>query len=606
MLVSGALASCGVAAPRQIGVPDLRQAAVTGSGEAAVTGSGEAAVTGSGEDTATGSGEDTATGSRRVRATGSGQGRVTDPRRVGVPVPGRATLTAGPAPAPTPTGAGATPSLAPAPPAQAPPSLTRSAVDDAVAGLGGLVRDTMARTGIPGMAVAVVHRDRDVYLKGFGVRRVGAPDPVGPDTVFQLASVSKPLASTVVAGAVGRKAVSWDDPVVKHDPGFALKDPWVTRHVTLADLFSHRSGLPDHAGDLLEDLGYDRRYILGRLREEPLAPFRAHYAYTNFGLTEAAVAVAKARGTSWEALSSEVLYEPLGMTSTSSRFADYARAPDRAFTHVRVGGRWEPGHVRDPQAQSPAGGASSTVRDMTRWMRLQMRNGRFGGKQLIDAAALERTHVPHIVSGPPRAPAGEPAFYGLGWNVGYDDRGRLRLNHSGAFELGAATTVTLLPTEGLGIVVLTNAAPVGAPEAVAASFFDLAENGRVTVDWLGLFGGLFARMDEADRPKADYSRPPAGAAPARSDAAYAGTYANDYYGPLTIGAVNGTLVMRLGPRGERFPLRHYDGDIFSYRTAGENAVGLSGVTFTVGPEGTATRVRLENLDPTGLGVFTRR
>lgn len=64
--------------------------------------------------------------------------------------------------------------------------------------------------------------------------------------------------------------------------------------------------------------------------------------------------------------------------------------------------------------------------------------------------------------------------------------------------------------------------------------------------------------------------------------------------------------MRLGPQNLRFPLRHYDGDTFSYQTVGENAVGLSGVRFTVGPAGTATMVTVENFDHTGLGTFTRR
>jgi hypothetical protein len=63
--------------------------------------------------------------------------------------------------------------------------------------------------------------------------------------------------------------------------------------------------------------------------------------------------------------------------------------------------------------------------------------------------------------------------------------------------------------------------------------------------------------------------------------------------------------MQLGPKKQRFPLRHYDGDTFSYRTTGENAVGLSGVTFTVGSGGRADKVRVENLDATGLGTFTR-
>ncbi|MBN6051542.1 beta-lactamase family protein, partial [Nonomuraea sp. RK-328] len=312
--------------------------------------------------------------------------------------------------------------------------LTPAAVEAAVARLDGIARDVMSRTGVPGMAVTVVYRDRVAYLKGFGVRRAGSPGGVGPDTVFQLASVSKPLATTVLARAVGQssdgpRAVGWDDPVVRHDPGFALKDPWVTRHVTLADLLSHRSGLPDHAGDLLEDLGYDRRYILDHLRDEPLGPFRARYAYTNFGFTEAALAVAKTRGLSWENLSRTLLYEPLGMRSTSSSFAAYARAPDRAAGHVRVDGRWEARHVRDAQAQSPAGGASSTARDLGSWLRLQLAGGVYAGRRLIGRSALDPTYLPHIMSAPPMAPYGRPGFYGLGWNVNYDDLGRLQLGH---------------------------------------------------------------------------------------------------------------------------------------------------------------------------------
>src|SRR5258708_38211276 len=121
-------------------------------------------------------------------------------------------------------------------------------------------------------------------------------DPEGA-TVFQLASVSKPLSSTVVARAVGRGVVEWTDPVVGHLPLFALADPYVTEHVTLADLFSHRSGLPDHAGDLLEDLGYDQEHVLDRLRLAALAPLRARLIYTHLGPTAAAAAAAPAAHT---------------------------------------------------------------------------------------------------------------------------------------------------------------------------------------------------------------------------------------------------------------------------------------------------------------------
>src|ERR1700741_2057481 len=219
-------------------------------------------------------------------------------------------------------------------------------IDDAIAKVDGLIGDLMKSTGIPGMAVAIVHAGKTLYAKGFGVRDAtkgdGGDNKVDADTVFQLASVSKSVGATVVAHEVSDNVVTWDTPVASRLPWFALSDPYVTSHVTIADLYSHRSGLPDHAGDKLEDLGYDRRQSLERLKYLPLAPFRSRYAYTNFGVTAAAEAVAAAAGKPWEDLSDEVLYRPLGMASTSSKFVDFMTRPDHAVNHVKVGDKWEP------------------------------------------------------------------------------------------------------------------------------------------------------------------------------------------------------------------------------------------------------------------------
>jgi CubicO group peptidase (beta-lactamase class C family) len=75
---------------------------------------------------------------------------------------------------------------------------------------------------------------------------------------------------------------------------------------------------------------------------------------------------------------------------------------------------------------------------------------------------------------------GLPNFYGLGMNVSYDQQGRLRLNHSGAFALGAATHVHMVPGEQLGIVVLTNAYPIGVAEGLGQTFIDTALYGKPT------------------------------------------------------------------------------------------------------------------------------
>ena len=146
------------------------------------------------------------------------------------------------------------------------------------------------------MSVAVVRNGKVAYLKGFGVRNLDTKAPVDENTVFQLASVSKPIGASVVASVVGEGKISWDDKISAYLPDFALSDPYATANVTIADMYSHRSGLPDHAGDLLEDIGYDQAEVLYRLRYLPLQPFRATYDYTNFGLTAGAEAVAKAAG----------------------------------------------------------------------------------------------------------------------------------------------------------------------------------------------------------------------------------------------------------------------------------------------------------------------
>ncbi|WP_030192969.1 serine hydrolase [Streptomyces sp. NRRL S-87] len=482
--------------------------------------------------------------------------------------------------------------------ATAAPSPTPSPdpVRSALGRLDSQVEEVMRRTGVPGVAVGVVQNDKLVYLKGYGVRSTEDPSrKIDPDTVFQLASVSKPLASTVVAGAIG--ADGWAKPLT----GVTLKDPWVSEHVTAADLFSHRSGLPDHAGDLLEDLGYDRSYILSHLRYEPLTPFRASYAYTNFGLTAAAEAVAQAKGVPWDKLSADVLYKPAGMNHTSSRYEDYLNAPDRALTHVKEpDGTWKPRYQRDADAQSPAGGVSSNARDMTRWLRLQLADGKLDGQQIIDADGLAATHVPEIVTHPPAANT-MPGFYGLGWNVRNDDKGRLHLSHSGGFALGANTNVTMVPAEHLGIVVLTNGAPLGQADVIALNFFDTVEHGKPTRDWLPVVSKAYEEQLGQGKSETDYAHPPADARPARADSAYTGTYDNPYYGKLTVTAEpgGGGLVLHLGPKPMDFPLTHYDGDTFSFETVGENAVGRTGVTFKDGT------VRIEYLDENGLGTFQR-
>jgi CubicO group peptidase (beta-lactamase class C family) len=474
-------------------------------------------------------------------------------------------------------------------------------IDQAIASLDGLAADIMAHTGIPGMAIAVVRGGKTVYAKGFGVRQAGLPAPVDADTVFPLASISKSIGATVVAQQVGMKLVRWDTPVRTTLPWFSLADPFVTQNVTVGDLYSHRSGLPDHAGDKLEDLGYGRTEVLQRLRQVPLSPFRSSYAYTNFGITAAAEAVANAAGVDWETLSEQVIYRPLGMESTSSRFTDFMARQNRVTPHVRTpNGAWVVGVGRNPDAQSAAGGVSASANDMARWLALVLGNGAYGGKQVVVADALLPAMSPQSISSPPSNTNARAGFYGYGFGVGTSSAGRVVLSHSGAFALGASTNFTAIPSADIAITILTNAGPIGVPETVAAQFADLVQLGSLQQDWETLYRKALAPLMAPVGSLVDATRP-ANPAPPQASAIYTGTYQNAYYGPLQVIDNGGSLELRLGPQSMRFALSHWDGDVFSFMLNNENAPPgtISKASFSVG------KVVLEFYDDGGLGTFTR-
>jgi CubicO group peptidase (beta-lactamase class C family) len=498
-----------------------------------------------------------------------------------------------PAPPSTPAQSDLPPPLVPAMP------LPDNAVDKAVAKLDGIAEDLMRKSGIPGMAVAVVHGGKTVYAKGFGVRDVKTGSKVDADTVFQLASLSKPLTSTVVAHQVGVNAIGWDTTLVSKLPWFALSDPAVTRMVSVGDMLSHRSGLPDHAGDMLEDLGYDRRQVLDRLRRLPLDPFRISYAYTNFGFTAGAEAVAASAGKPWETLADEVLFDPLGMTSASYRFADYAADPDRAVGHIHIDGRYEPKYVRNADQEGPAGGASSSVNDMTRWLAMVLANGKHEDKQIVAEEALLPAVTPQIVSSPASEPAMRSGFYGFGFNVGTTSGARMQLSHSGAFELGAGTNFVILPSADVAIVALTNATPSGVPESLTAEFADLVQFGEVREDWYKLYSAVFQKMEQPVGSLVGQSPPakPASAAPLPT---YVGTYNNDYWGQAKITEADGKLMLALGPK-LNVPLRHWDGNVFTFEFVTENAPPgtISKATFD------GDKLVLEYYDEGGNGTFSR-
>lgn len=483
--------------------------------------------------------------------------------------------------------------------------LAVNGVEHALAALPGYVMDMLRRSGVPGVAVAVVHGGKTVFAEGFGVRDLRGTDPVDARTVFQIASLSKPISATVAAIQVTRKAVDWDDKVVRYLPEVALASDYVTQNATIGDFYAHRSGLPMAAGDDLEDIGFDRDTIFQRLRLQPLDPFRISYHYANFGLTLGAEAVAAASGKRWEDLADEALFTPLIMGSTSYRYADFLKRENRAVLHARVDGRFQPLYQRDADAQAPAGGVSSDVTDLAEWLKLLLARGRHGSDEMISEAALVPAMRPQAFSASAHTLDSRSGFYGYGFNVGVNANGRTELGHSGAFTEGAGTNVKILPSADIAIVVLTNAGPVGAAEAIASQFMDIVQYGEPTRDWFALLNPMLLHYYD---PVGDLAgkQPPVPAKPARPLADYVGSYDNAYFGTAQITRDGDGLVFHVGPGTFSLPMTHWDGDAFSVAPRDENAPdgSLSSLRFTI-DNGKVASFTVDYLDTNGLATWKR-
>lgn len=459
---------------------------------------------------------------------------------------------------------------------------------------------TFAQSQVPGAAVAVIAGDRAVYVRCFGVRKVGQPDVVDMDTVFQVGSISQSFTATMLAGLVGDGTIAWDDPVERYYPGFTLWDPWVSRHVTVRDLLAQRSGLPAYAGDELLAFGYGRAQILHRLRYlRPAAGFRAAFADQNAGPTAAAVAAERAAGAPWTRLVRRRVLEPLDMRGTCLTYSQFLGAPDRTVPHVPIDGRMQPQTPTNGDAFAPAGGVSAGVADLVPYVRMQLNDGALAGVRVAPAGALRQTYVPttSIGAGPDGPEAGA-----LGWRTSSYD-GRLVVAQTGDIPRGVSSLVSMMPDDGVAVVVLTNAFPEGhaLAAALANTLYDLALKGSPQADWLpietqrlqqeiaGLTAGPAKHLPD---------EPPADAAAPRPAAAYTGAYANAYYGRIVVSHAPGGLRVKLG-RGATIDCHAWDGDTWRQVDTG------TAVTFTV-RGGRAVSVKLGSLAFAGRdGTFRR-
>ncbi len=402
---------------------------------------------------------------------------------------------------------------------------------------------------VKAVAFGVVHHDRLVYFKGFGTRSPHDPIPPDVNTTFAIGSTTKAYAAATLAQVIDDGKLKWDTRVIDVLPSFRMYDPWVTREFRVADLLAQHTGMAPYVVTSMGCLGYSEDDLIDSMRYlEPVTSFRTTFAYVNVPHMVAGRMVARLSGEpNWEAFLQKRLLTPLGMTRTTWTPEAFNREPNRAVGWVTLDFRSVPRPAGSfPYSFGPAGALNSCVNDVSHWVRLQLADGKFEGKQLVSKANLDVTKTPQTTMSLTVA-------YCMGWVKLWKPHPITW--HNGGTP-GHRTFVGLMPDEDLGVIVLTNNGASDLSDAVGLRFFDLATDmGNEDYSALSL-----ARAQQANAEVKAALQPPAGAAPPRPWSEYAGTYRSDFLGDILITPTGGLKLLRTGAEGV---LKPYDGDVMT-------------------------------------------
>jgi CubicO group peptidase (beta-lactamase class C family) len=428
------------------------------------------------------------------------------------------------------------------------------------------------------VGVGVVRPGQPDVLRGYGLRTLGRPERVDPDTLFAVASNTKAMTAAGLAVLVDQGRLDWDDPVTKHLSEFAMYDQVTTRIMTVRDLLTHRSGLPLGAGDLMIWPGttHTRAEVLHGLRYlKPVRGFRVGYDYDNVLYVAAGILIERLSGKSWEDYITEVILRPSGM-ATAVPAPSMVRNPNQSGRHARLGGPvYGMGEMtvvprQETDSFAPAGGVQASVRDMLAWLKVQLARGKAAdGHTIFSEAQADAMWAPQTImrtsAGPTPEEPGRALFntYALGWNV-FDYRGERVIAHSGGMN-GQITYTVIIPGRGTAFTVLTNSEEGGVLNGLRNSLLDRLMGANF--DWLAYWKARDAK-DKADALEtlrtAETSKPVGG--PSRPLDAYAGLYRDPWYGDMRITRQGAGLHIRM-IKTPAFDgrLDHWGGDVFITR-----------------------------------------
>jgi CubicO group peptidase (beta-lactamase class C family) len=321
------------------------------------------------------------------------------------------------------------------------------------------VEDGMRATGVPGVAFGLVEGGKVIYAGGVGVRELGKPAKVDGDTKFMIASNTKALATLMLARLVDAKKITWETPATSLLPSFKLGDADTTGKVLVKHLICACTGLPRQDMEwLFQWAGVTPAKVLEVLGTmQPTSKFGELFQYSNplaaaAGFIGGHVAYPKLElGAAFDQAMQTEVFSPLGMTSTTFDFAKGQRGNAAVPHSPNVDGKTALAIAKVNTSivpVRPAGGAWSTIKDMLKYVQMELAEGRLpNGKTYVGKEALLARRAPQVA-------VGTDATYGMGLMV--DKTWGITVVHHGGDMIGFHSDMMWLPEFGIGAVVLTN------------------------------------------------------------------------------------------------------------------------------------------------------
>ena len=367
------------------------------------------------------------------------------------------------------------------------PPKPESVIDDSLAiFLEGFERDFLVGLDykrIPGAAVAIVKDGQIIFQKGFGIKEKGEPGTVDEHTVFRLGSVSKGFASVLAGTLVEDGLLEWDGVVSDYLNDFKLHDPEQTDRVEVKHILSHTSGLPRHAYTNLVEDGLSLNRIISRLDRVPLISKEGEQlAYQNAAYSVIEKVLEEQTGTDFNTLLQEELFEPLGMSNSSSTFETISLAQNKAEPHVYHSRRR--GRVSVPISKKyynavSSGGINASASDMGKWLLLLTGYH----PEIITEETLDQVFTPLATINNKRFSRHwdgvNKSHYGMGWRV-LDNQGQ-RIVYHGGYVNGFRSEIAFAPDDDLGIAIMINTNS-SYPLEVIPDFFNYFKEDSVLVN----------------------------------------------------------------------------------------------------------------------------